>query len=53
MGCKMSRDFAAADVDVVVSGVPFDHAEITSLAAATLGLEFLYVLAANRKAYRK
>ncbi len=99
MGCKMARDFVDSDVDVVISGIPFDidcldpsfapgtgtpvvgglssalalkiirglvgcklvgmdivevcppydHAEITSLAAATLGLEFLYVLAANRK----
>jgi agmatinase len=27
----------------------YDHAEITALAAATLGLDFLYVLAANSK----
>ena len=26
----------------------YDHAEITALAAATLGLDFLYVLALNR-----
>ena len=69
----MARDFVDGDIDVVISGIPYDqtttarpgarygmdivevsppydHAEITSLAAATLGLEFLYVLAANRKA---
>jgi agmatinase len=27
----------------------FDHAELTSLAGATLALEFLYVLAATRR----
>ena len=26
MGCKLSRDFDADDVDVVVTGVPFDLA---------------------------
>ena len=36
-------------VDIVEVSPPYDHADITSLAAATLGLEFLYVLAANRK----
>ncbi len=36
-------------MDIVEVSPPYDHAEITSLAAATLGLEFLYVLAANRK----
>jgi agmatinase len=36
-------------MDIVEVAPPFDHADITSLAAATLGLEFLYVLAANRK----
>ena len=40
-------------MDIVEVSPPYDHADITSLAAATLGLEFLYVLAANRKAYRK
>jgi len=28
----------------------YDHAEITSLAAATLSLEYLYVLASNKMA---
>ncbi|MGD8285054.1 MAG: agmatinase [Desulfobacterales bacterium] len=36
-------------MDIVEVSPPYDHAEITSLAAATLGLEFLYVLAANRQ----
>ena len=36
-------------MDIVEVSPPYDHAEITSLAAATLGLEFLYVLAANRR----
>jgi agmatinase len=36
-------------MDIVEVCPPYDHADITSLAAATLGLEFLYVLAANRK----
>ena len=35
-------------MDVVEVAPAYDHAEITSLAAATLALEFLYVLAANR-----
>jgi len=37
-------------MDLVEVSPPYDHADITSLAAATLGLEFLYVLAANRRA---
>jgi len=36
-------------MDIVEVSPPYDHAEITALAAATLGLEFLYVLAANRR----
>ena len=36
-------------MDLVEVSPPYDHAGITSLAAATLGLEFLYVLAADRK----
>ena len=36
-------------MDIVEVSPPYDHAEITALAAATLALEFLYVLAANRK----
>ena len=45
--------FNLIGMDIVEVSPPYDHADITSLAAATLGLEFLYVLAANRKAYRK
>ena len=41
--------FNLVGMDIVEVSPPYDHAEITSLAAATLGLEFLYVLAANRK----
>lgn len=36
-------------MDVVEVAPSYDHAEITALAAATLGLEMLYVLAANRQ----
>ncbi len=36
-------------MDVVEVAPAYDHAEITSLAAATLALEYLYVLAANKK----
>lgn len=36
-------------MDIVEVCPPYDHADITSLAAATLGLEFLYVLAADRQ----
>ena len=36
-------------MDIVEVSPPYDHGEITALAAATLALEFLYVLAANRK----
>ncbi len=43
MGCKL------VGMDIVEVSPPYDHAEITSFAAATLGLEFLYVLAANRR----
>jgi agmatinase len=35
--------------DVVEVSPAFDHAELTSLAGATLVLEYLYVLAANRR----
>ena len=42
VGCKL------VGMDIVEVCPPYDHADITSLAAATLGLEFLYVLAANR-----
>ena len=37
-------------MDIVEVSPPFDHSEITALAAASLSLEFLYVLAAGRKA---
>ena len=36
-------------MDIVEVAPPYDYAEITSLAAATLALELLYVLAAGRK----
>jgi agmatinase len=36
-------------MDIVEVAPSYDHAEITALAAATLGLEMLYVLAAGRK----
>jgi agmatinase len=36
-------------MDIVEVCPPYDHAEITALAAATLGLDFLYVLAADSK----
>jgi agmatinase len=36
-------------MDMVEVSPPYDHADITALAAASLSLEFLYVLAANRK----
>ncbi len=37
-------------MDVVEVAPAYDHADITSLAAATLALEYLYVLAAGNKA---
>lgn len=36
-------------MDVVEVAPAYDHAEITSLAAATLALDYLYVLAANKQ----
>ncbi len=36
-------------MDIVEVSPPYDHADITALAAATLGLEFLYALAAGKK----
>ncbi len=36
-------------MDIVEVAPPYDHADVTALAAATLGLEFLYVLAADRE----
>jgi agmatinase len=41
--------FHLIGMDIVEVCPPYDHADITALAAATLGLEFLYVLAANRQ----
>ncbi|RLA13238.1 MAG: agmatinase, partial [Gammaproteobacteria bacterium] len=35
-------------MDIVEVAPSYDHADITSLAAATLGLEMLYLLAANK-----
>ena len=37
-------------MDVVEVAPAYDHADITSLAGATLALEYLYVLAANKGA---
>ncbi|UCH19858.1 MAG: agmatinase [Deltaproteobacteria bacterium] len=36
-------------MDIVEVSPPYDHAELTALAAATISLEILYVFAANRK----
>jgi agmatinase len=50
---KVARGLVGCHVigmDIVEVCPPYDHAEITALAAATLGLELLYVLAANRNA---
>lgn len=44
--------FNLVGMDIVEVSPPYDHAEITSLAAATLGLEFLYVLAVSRQENR-
>ena len=41
--------FNLVGMDIVEVSPPYDHADITALAAATLGLEFLYVLAAKKK----
>ena len=40
-------------MDVVEVAPAYDHAEITSLAGATLALEYLYVVAANKMAANK
>lgn len=37
-------------IDAVEVNPAYDHGDITSLAAATLGLEFLYTLAASKSA---
>lgn len=47
---RLVRGLAGLDIvgfDIVEVAPAFDHAELTSLAGATLALEFLYVLAAN------
>ena len=41
--------FNLVGMDIVEVSPPYDHADITALAAATLGLEFLYVLAAGKE----
>jgi agmatinase len=41
--------FHLVGMDIVEVSPPYDHADITALAAATLGLEFLYVLAADKE----
>lgn len=52
---KIVRGLAGLDLvgfDLVEVAPAFDHAELTSLAGATLALEFLYVLAANLRNVR-
>jgi len=36
-------------MDLVEVAPAYDHAEITSLAAATVALEYLYVIASNQQ----
>lgn len=51
MALQLIRGLAGLNLvgmDIVEVAPPYDHADITALAAATLGLEFLYVLAADR-----
>ena len=53
---KMVRGLLPIDIvgiDLVEVAPAYDHAEITSLAAATLALEFLYVLAARKRIAEK
>jgi agmatinase len=48
---KITRGLAGCNLigmDIVEVCPPYDHADITALAAATLGLELLHVLAANK-----
>ncbi|MFG1488615.1 arginase family protein, partial [Oceanospirillum sp. HFRX-1_2] len=50
---KIVRGLQGVDLvgmDLVEVAPAYDHAEITALAAATLALEYLYVLAANKQA---
>lgn len=52
MALKVVRGLQGLDVigmDVVEVSPAYDHAEITSLAAATIALDFLYVVAANKQ----
>jgi len=49
---KLLRGLEGLDIvgmDIVEVSPPFDHAEVTSLAAATIGLEYLYLLAAYKR----
>jgi len=49
---KIIRDLVGINLvgmDLVEVAPSYDHAEITALAGATLGLEMLYVLGANKK----
>jgi len=53
---KAMRGLVGIDLvgmDLVEVAPAYDHAEITSLAAATLALEYLYVIAANKQAERE
>jgi agmatinase len=53
---KMVRGLSPLEIvgiDLVEVAPAYDHAEITSLAAATLALEFLYVLAARKRSADK
>jgi agmatinase len=49
---KIMRGLAGLNLvgmDIVEVSPPYDHADVTALAAATLGLEYLYVLASGQK----
>ncbi|MGM3088989.1 arginase family protein, partial [Bacillus cereus group sp. BC328] len=53
---KVIRGMVGMDLvgmDVVEVNPAYDYGDITSLAAATLGLEFLYTLAASKRAYSR
>jgi agmatinase len=52
MALKIVRGLAPLNIvgiDLVEVAPAYDHAEVTSLAAATIALEFLYVLAARKR----
>jgi agmatinase len=56
LALKITRGLVGCNLigmDIVEVSPPYDHGEITALAAATLALDLLYVLAANRKKHRK